>query len=54
MSNTTKYGIVALVVIAALFGLYAAFAKTTTTNSTTQPGKTTGGVGDFILSLWYA
>lgn len=51
MNQKAIYGIIAVTVIAAIWGLYAAFAKTTTE---TDPTKIThGGAGDKIICFFY-
>ena len=48
MNEKAKYGVIAIVVIAALFGLYAAFAKTETIVDPTTVNH--GGSGSLISS----
>lgn len=51
MNQKAVYGIIAVTVIAALWGLYAVFAKTETE---TDPTKIThGGAGSTILCIIY-
>lgn len=49
MTNPKVVAIISLTVIAALFGLYAIFAKTNTTTETDPSQHEVGGVGDDIL-----
>lgn len=51
MSDKTKYGVIALVIVAAIFGLIAVFSKTSTTVDPTQ--QTHGGAGNAILCAIY-
>lgn len=51
MTDKTKYGIIALVVVAAVFGLIAALSKTTITNDPTT--ETHGGSGQAIICAIY-
>lgn len=48
--NKSTIAIIGLTVIAAVFGLYAAFAKTTTTVDKGDSSHEVGGVGDSILT----
>lgn len=48
--NKATVAIIGLTIIAALFGLYAAFAKTETTIEKDPSQHEVGGVGDDILS----
>lgn len=49
MNDKVKYGLVAIVIIAAVFGLYAATAKDKTETTTGPASTSTGGVGASIL-----
>lgn len=51
MKDKTTYGIIAIVIVAAVFGLVAAFSKTTTTEDPTKTQH--GGAGDAILCAIY-
>lgn len=50
MNKTALYGIIALTVVAAVFGLIVAFSKNEQTSTIGGTSTSTGGIGETFLS----